>query len=251
MSAQSWATIHGTMVSATDDREKPRLKVLASHRAVGNILCWPGQVLPIFQQALCSLPVLAMATVLDVGELWLYDQRLKRIVPIAERQRCMAVVVGSKQLTRIQVDDVLPCVTEVLLSLQDGNDNVAADARQTLDTLDLGPVVEAPPGGQRLMVASARSPGQARVDVIGEIVHDYWKRLLAGGKPSLPAVRWPRLLEYLSGGLLKYFSRGREGQPVLVLASTREQAKQSLLRSATARALSGALLRYNVTYNDV
>ena len=38
---------------------------------------------------------------LDVGELWLYDQQLQRIVPVAEGQRCMAVLVGSKQLARI------------------------------------------------------------------------------------------------------------------------------------------------------
>ena len=48
----------------------------------------------------------------------------------------MAVLVGSKQLA-------LGRVTEVLLSLPEGDDNVAADARHTLDALDLGPVVEA------------------------------------------------------------------------------------------------------------
>ena len=93
------------------------------------------------------------------------------------------------------------------------------------------------------MVASAPSPGQARMDVIGEIVHDHGWRVLAWGKPSLRGVPCPRLLEYLSGKL--------DGQPVLVPASTRDQAKQSLLRSATARALAGALLRHHQAYNDV
>ena len=64
-----------------------------------------------------------------------------------------------------------------------------------------------------------------------------------GGKPSLRALRWPRLLEYLSGGL--------HGQPLLTPASTCDQAKQSLLSSATARALTGALLRYHEACSDV
>ena len=56
-------------------------------------------------------------------------------------------------------------------------------------------------------------------------------------------MRWPRLLEYLSSGL--------DGRPVLTSASGWKQAKQSLLSSATARALAGALLRYHEAYNDV
>ena len=110
-----------------------------------------------FQRPLCSLPVLAVATVLDLGELWLYDQQLQRILPVAEGQRCMAVLVGSKQLARIHGDDVPGRVTEVMLSLPDGDDKVAADARHTLymHTLDLGPVVEAQSWGQRLVIASA------------------------------------------------------------------------------------------------
>ena len=155
----------------------------------------------------------------------------------------MVVLVGSKQLARIQGDDALGRVMEVLLSLPEGDDNVAADARHALDALDLGPVVGALSGGKRSVVASARSPGQARVDVIREIVLDYGWRLLAGGKPSLRAVRWPRLLEYLSGKL--------DGQPFLVPASTWDQAKQSLLRTATACALAGALLRHHEACNDV
>ena len=62
---------------------------------------WPREVLPVFQQPLCSLPVLGLATEFDVAELWLYNRQLRRIVPVAEGQRCMAVVVGSKQVARI------------------------------------------------------------------------------------------------------------------------------------------------------
>ena len=60
---------------------------------------------------------------------------------MAEGQRSMAVVVGSKQLVEIQGDDTLGRITEVLLSLPEGDDNVAAYARQTLDALVLGPEV--------------------------------------------------------------------------------------------------------------
>ena len=49
----------------------------------------------------------------------------------------MAVLVGSEHLAQIQEDDAPGCVTEVLLSLLDGDDNASADARHTLDTLDL------------------------------------------------------------------------------------------------------------------
>ena len=82
----------------------------------------------------------------------------------------MAVLVGSKQLLPIQEDDA-PCrITEVLLSLPDSDDSMAADARQTLVTLDLGPVVEAQSPRQRLVITSAQSPSQGSVDVIVEIV---------------------------------------------------------------------------------
>ena len=147
VSAQSWATIRGTMVRDSDGQGEPWLQVFASHSAVGNIMGWPRELLPVFQQLLCSLPVLAVATVLDVGALWLYDRQLQRIIPVAEGQKSMAVLVGPKQLARIQGDDALGRITEVLLSLPEGEDNVAADARHTLDALDLEPVVEARSGG--------------------------------------------------------------------------------------------------------
>ena len=72
-------------------------------------------MLPVLHQPLCPLPVLAVATVLDVAALWLYDRQLQRIIPLAEEQRCMAGLVGSKQLGRIRGDDALGRITEVLL----------------------------------------------------------------------------------------------------------------------------------------
>ena len=73
VTAQSWDTIHGAMVrdSAADD--EPWFKVFVGHGAVGSIMGWPREVLPVFQQPLCSLLVLAVASLLDVGELWLLD----------------------------------------------------------------------------------------------------------------------------------------------------------------------------------
>ena len=64
-----------------------------------------------------------------------------------------------------------------------------------------------------------------------------------GGKPRLQATRWPRLLECLLGGL--------HGQQVLAPASTTNHAKQSLLSSATARALAGALFGCHEACNNV
>ena len=42
-------------------KSAPRLQVFADHPAVGNIMGWPREVLPVFHQPLCNLPVLAMA----------------------------------------------------------------------------------------------------------------------------------------------------------------------------------------------
>ena len=67
VSAQSWAIIRGTMVRDSHGHNEPWRKVFVGHLAVGSIMSWPREVLPIFQQPLCSLPVLAVATVLDVG----------------------------------------------------------------------------------------------------------------------------------------------------------------------------------------
>ena len=77
VSAQSWAMVRGTMVRGPDGHSDPWLQVYADHPAVGNIMGWPREVLPVFQQPLCNLPILAVAVVLDVGTLWLYDRQLR------------------------------------------------------------------------------------------------------------------------------------------------------------------------------
>ena len=82
-----------------------------------------------------------------MGVLWLYDWQLHSIIPVAEGQRSMVVLVGSKQLARIQWDGAQGRITEVLLTLPQGDDNVAADTRHTLDAFGLEPVVEAWSGG--------------------------------------------------------------------------------------------------------
>ena len=105
----------------------------------------------------------------------------------------------------------------MLLLVPDGDDNVSAEARLTLDPLHLGPVVEAQSCGQRLGIASTQCPNQAGVDIIVEVAQEYGWRLLAGGKPRLRAVRWPRLLGYLSGE--------SGGQLVLVPAASWDQVK--------------------------
>ena len=47
--AQSWATVHGTMVRGPDDQSEPWLQVFAHHPAVGNIMGWPREVLQVLQ----------------------------------------------------------------------------------------------------------------------------------------------------------------------------------------------------------
>ena len=155
----------------------------------------------------------------------------------------MAVLVASKQLARIPGDDTPGRITEVLLSLPEGDDNVAADARHTLGDLSLEAVVEARSGGPRMVTASARGLGPAWVDVIGEVVQDYGWKLLASGKQSLTVVRWPRLLERLS--------RTSDGRRVLDPVSTWDEVRRSPLRSATARALAGALIHHHETCSAV
>ena len=205
-----------------DGHSDPWLQVYANHPAVGIVLRWPRQVLPVFQQPLCSLPVLAVAVVLDVGTLWLYDRQLLRAIPAVTERRSMAVLVGSKQLARVQGDGVQGHVTEAMFSLPETDDHVAADARHTLDTLGLAAVVEARAGGQRLVLASARGPGLGGVDVIGEIVRDYGWELLMHGTHSPKDARWPRLLESLPVM--------PNGQPILRPVCTGEEARRSLLQ---------------------
>ena len=149
VSAQSWALVRGTMVRSPDGQSDPWLQVYANHPAVGNVMGWPREVLPVLQQPLCSLPILAVAVVLDVGTLWLYDRQLRRAIPAVTERRSMAVLVGSKQLARVQGDDAQGHVTEAMFSLPEGDNHVAADACHTLDTLGLAAVIEARAGGQR------------------------------------------------------------------------------------------------------
>ena len=120
-----------------------------------------------------------------------------------------------------------------MFSLLEGDDNVAADARHTLDTLGLAAVVEGRTGGQRLVLAPARGPGLDGVDVIGEIVRDYGWELLTHGTRSPKVARWPRLVESLPVM--------SNGQPILRPVSRWDEARRSLLSCTTARALAGAL----------
>ena len=108
VSAQSWAQVRGTKVRSPDGQSDPWLQVYANHPAVGNVMGWPREVLPVLQQPLCSLPIMAVAVVLDVGTLWLYDRQLRRAVPAVTVQRLMAVLVGSKQLAGVQGNDARP-----------------------------------------------------------------------------------------------------------------------------------------------
>ena len=107
---------------------------------------------------------------LVVGAMWLYDRQLRRVITAATGHRSMAVLVGSKQLARIRGDDAQGHITEALFSLSEGDDNVAADARHTIDALGMKAVVEARSGGKRMVLASARDSRLAGVDVSGEIV---------------------------------------------------------------------------------
>ena len=68
VSAHSRATIRGTMVCNPDGHDEPWLKVFVGHPAIGSIMGPPSDVLPVFQEPLCSLPVLAVTTVLGMGE---------------------------------------------------------------------------------------------------------------------------------------------------------------------------------------
>ena len=175
------------VVHESDGRDKPWLKVFVGRPAVEGIVDWPGGVLPVLQQPWCSRPVLAVPTVLDMGELWLHDRWLRRVIRVAERQRGMAVLVGTKQLALIQGDDTPGRGAAVLLSLSDGDDNASAEARLTLDPLHLELALEAKSSGQRLVLASSKCPAQADVAVLVDVMHDYRWRLRAGGKTASPS----------------------------------------------------------------
>ena len=142
--AQSSATVRGTMVRGPDGQSGPWLQVFADHPAVRQIMGWHREVLPVLQQPLFGLPVLAVATVLDVQSLWLYDRQLRRVIPAVTERRTMAVLMGSKQLAPIQGDDAQGHVPEAVIPPPEGDDNVAVDARHTLVALGMAAVVEAP-----------------------------------------------------------------------------------------------------------
>ena len=173
VSAQSWATIRGTMVRGADGRSEPWLQVFTGHLAGGNYMAWPRAVLSLLQQPLCNLPVCAVATMLDVGAMCLYDRRLQRVIPVGTGQQSMSVLMASKQSARIQGDVVPGHITEGLLSLSKGDDNVATNAGHTLDALSLGAVVGGRSGGQCMVTASAWGPGLSWVAVIGEMLHHH------------------------------------------------------------------------------
>ena len=78
---------------------------------------------------------------------------------------------------------------------------------------------------------------------MGEIVHDYGWDLLTNSAQNLRVVRWPRLLDVLSAT--------SSGRPILDPVSTWAEARRSLLYSATACALAGALLRRQKACSDV
>ena len=152
-----------------------------------------------------------------MGTLSLYDRQLQRAIPAVTEQRSLAVLVCSKQLARVQGDDAQGHVTEAMFSLPEGDNHVAADARHTLDTPGLAAFIEARTGGQRLVLASARGPGQGRVDVIGMVLWDYGWELLAHGTHSPKVARWSRLLESLP--LMP------DGRPILRPVSTWEEGR--------------------------
>ena len=66
VSAQSWATVRGTMGRDPDSQSDFWLQLYTNHPAVGYVMGWPHEVLPVPQQPLCGLPILAVAVVLDV-----------------------------------------------------------------------------------------------------------------------------------------------------------------------------------------
>ena len=162
---------------------------------------------------------------------------------MAEGQRFMAVLVGSKQPTPDREG-------RHAKSRHGGAVVAAGSGRQRGWRLpshvgylrpwagSRGPIRGAAIGGCIDPQPRSSQGGRLRGNIAG-----LWVEALGGGKPSLRAVQWPRVLEYLSGGW--------DGQPMLVPASTWDHVKHSLLRSPTARAPAGTLLRHQEACNDV
>ena len=156
---------------------------------------------------------------------------------------------GRKELALIHGDEGHGRVKAVMLSLPSGNDSVSAEARLTLVAwLQLKPLIEAPSGEQRLVLASEQCPMQDEVDVIVEVLEDYGWQMLVGGRPQLQAVRWSGLYDCLSGGHV--------GTPFLTPTESRNQGQRSLLQrsllgTATVRALESALHSCHEAGRDV
>ena len=104
--------------------------------------------------------------VLGVGELWLSDQRVQRVGPVAGELGCMAALVGTKQLGLLYAAEQHGLVMAVLLSLPQRSDGASAEARLALEPLRLEPVVEARSGAQQLVVVMDQCPQQEAVDVL-------------------------------------------------------------------------------------
>ena len=116
VSAQSWAMVRGTMVRSPDGQSDSWLQVYANHPAVGNVMGWPREVLPVLQQPLCSLPILAVAVVLDVGTLWLYDRQLRRAIPTVAERRSICITPGPHHA--VTISSVMPQPEHPRVSLQ-------------------------------------------------------------------------------------------------------------------------------------
>ena len=70
VSAQSWATIRGTMVRDSDGIDALWLKVYVGHPAVGCVMGWAGSVLQVFQQPLYMLPTPAIYAIYAPYRSW-------------------------------------------------------------------------------------------------------------------------------------------------------------------------------------
>ena len=127
----------------SDCNDRPWLETFIGHPAVGGILGWPDSLLLVFQRPLCSLPVLAVAMALNVGELWLHDRWVRRVAPVAGGPRCLAALVWPKPPALLQGGEVHGHVIAVMVTLPSGSYDESAEARLALDPMQLEPVVDA------------------------------------------------------------------------------------------------------------
>ena len=66
---QSWAFIRGTMVRDSDGHDEPWLKVFVVLPAVGSVMGWPGDVLPVFHSSSLG-PELRDLKSLNAHDMW-------------------------------------------------------------------------------------------------------------------------------------------------------------------------------------